>query len=87
MGDVRPLKPDGVIPATVMEPDAELIAKIEGWLELARSGQLRSMAYVMIDRDRAIGTGWAGKADDHDMTGGVNTLAFRYMLASTERDE
>ena len=87
MVDVVPLRPGGVIPATVMKPDQELIAKIKGWLADAKSGQLRAMGYVMVDRDRTISTGWAGRADDHDMTAGVNMLAFRYMLSGVDRDE
>lgn len=83
---VVPMRAGGIIPATVMEPDQELIAKIEDWLADAKSGQLRVIGYVMIDRDRAIATGWVGKGDDHDMTAGVNMLAFRYMLAGVERD-
>ena len=76
---IVPFSKGGIVPATVMEPDADLIAKIEEWLEKAKSGQLRAMAYVMITRDRAIGTGWTGHSDQHDMTAGVNTLAWRFM--------
>ncbi len=81
---VVPIKTGGLVPAVVQEPNAELIAKIEGWLTDAKSGHLRAMGYVMIDRDRAIGSGWAGKADSHDMTAGVNMLAFRYMLSGEQ---
>lgn len=76
---VVPLKPNGIIPATVMPPDEELVAKLKEWLADAKSGQLRAMGYTIIDRDRAICTGWVGHADHHDMTAGVNMLAFRYM--------
>lgn len=81
---VVPMRPDGLIPTVVAEPDQELITKIEGWLADAQSGHLRAVGYVLIDRDRAIGTGWTGHADHHDMTAGVNTLAFRYMSASQD---
>ena len=70
----------------VQAPDAELIAKIEGWLADAKSGHLRSIGYALIDRDRAIGTGWIGHADHHDMTAGVSMLAFRYHLAGIHED-
>lgn len=82
---VVPLRAGGVVPATVMEPDAEVIAKIEEWLKDARSGHLRAIGYATIDRDRAICTGWVGHGDHHDMTAGVNLLQFRYMTAG--RDE
>lgn len=81
---VVPLREGGLIPATVMEPDAELIAKLEQLLTDARSGHLRVMSYVLIDRDRAIGTGWVGRGDHHDMTAGVSLLAYRYM--GSDRD-
>lgn len=84
---IVPLRPDGVIPATVAPPDAELVAKLEELLADAQSGQLRAIGYASIDRDRAIRHGWAGHADHHDMTAGVNLLAFRYMFVSQERDE
>jgi hypothetical protein len=84
---VVPLREGGVIPGVVMEPDLDLIAKIDGWLTDAKSGQLRAMAYVMIDRDRAVVTGWTGRADGHDMLGGVSLLAFRYMKADQGRDD
>ena len=85
MGDVVvPLRSGGVIPATVQEPDTELITKIEGWLADAKSGQLRVVGYAMIDRDRAVTTGWVGGGDHHDMTAAVNLLAFRYMLAGLD---
>ncbi len=83
---VVPLHSGGLIPATVAEPDQELIAKIKGWLADAKSGQLRVIGYALIDRDRAICTGWVGHGDHHDMTAGVNMLAFRYM-SSTQDDE
>ena len=83
---VVPLISGGLVPAIVAEPDQELIAKVDQWLADAKSGQLRAMAYVMIDRDRAIGTGWVGHSDSHDMLGGVNLLAFRYMKADQDED-
>ncbi len=76
---VVPMRLDGVIPATVMKPDQELIEKLEALLADARSGHLRALGYTMINRDRAIGTGWAGNCDEHDMTAGVNILQFRFM--------
>ncbi len=84
---VVPIRADGVIPATVAPPDDELIAKLEGWLADARSGHLRACGFVWIDRDRAICTGWIGHADHHDMTAGVNLLAFRYMRAGQDNDD
>ena len=84
MANVVPFQPDGVIPATVMEPNEELIVALENMLIDARSGHLRAVGYVLIDRDRAIHTGWTGKADRHDMTAGVNMLAYRYMASSQE---
>ena len=83
---VVPIRPDGIVPATVLPPDDELTAKIEEWLIDAKSGQLRAMAFVKIDRDRAICTGWVGHADHHDMTAGVNSLAHRYMTAGRDED-
>lgn len=83
---VVPIRPDGVVPAVAMKPDGDLIAKIEEWLEAARSGHLRAMGFVSIDRDRAICTGWCGHADHHDMTAGVNMLAFRYMAAARDTE-
>lgn len=83
---VVPLRSDGVVPAIVMPPDEELIAKIEAWLKDARSGQLRAAGFVLIDRDRAIFTGWVGHADHHDMTAGVAILNFRYMAAGQDED-
>jgi len=83
---VVPIRADGVVPATVAPPDEELIAKLEGWLTDAQSGQLRAIGFVLIDRDRAICTGWIGHADHHDMTAGVNILAFRYMLVGQDKD-
>lgn len=84
---VVPLRPDGVIPNQVAKPDEELIETLETILTDARSGQLRAFAYVLIDRDRGITTGWNGHADDHDMTAGVNLLAFRYMKAGQDTDD
>lgn len=84
--NVVPTRPDGVISATVMEPDADLIEKLESMLVDAKSGQLRAAGYTLIDRDRAICTGWIGHADHHDMYAGVNQLAFRYMLAGDSDD-
>lgn len=82
MGDVVvPLRSGGVIPATVQAPDTELIAKIEGWLADAKSGRLRAVGCAMIDRDRAITTGWVGHGYHHDMLAAVNLLTFRYMTA------
>jgi len=87
MADILPFRAGGVIPATVMEPDQDLIAAIEGWLIDAKSGQLRAMGYVMINRDRDIVTGWIGGADGRDMLSGVNLLTFRYMKAHQEQDD
>jgi hypothetical protein len=84
---VVPIRHDGVIPATVSPPDKETISKLEDLLAKAISGQLRAIGYVMIDRDRAIGTGWAGHSDSHDMTAGVNMLAHRYMQCRQHQDD
>lgn len=88
MGDVVvPLRSGGVIPATVQEPDVDVISKLEEWLANAKSGHVRVIGYAIIDRDRAIMTGWVGHGDHHDMTAGVNLLAFRYMTAGRDEDE
>ena len=84
---VVPMREGGLIPATVMEPDEDLIAKLEQLLADARSGHLRALGYSMIDRDRAVTTGWSGHADHHDMTAGVHTLAYRYMRAGEDRGD
>lgn len=83
---VVPIREGALIPTVVEPPSEELIAKLEELLDAARSGYLRAIGYAMVDRDRGIGTGWAGRADHHDMTAGVNKLAFRYMSAG-EDDE
>ena len=83
---VVPLREGGLIPAVVAKPDRELIDRLKQLLADARSGQVRAMGYVMVDRDRGIGTGWVGHADHHDMTAGVNMLAHRYMQAAREDD-
>lgn len=69
-----------------MEPDEVLIAKLESWLADARSGQMRVIGFAIVDRDRAITTGWVGHGDHHDMTAGVNLLAFRYMAEGRESE-
>lgn len=84
---VVPIRRGGVVPAIVQPPDPELIAKIEGWLADAKSGQLRVIGFALIDRDRSICTGWIGHGDHHDMTAGVNMLAFRYMTAALADDD
>lgn len=83
---VVPIRPGGIVPATVQAPDAELIAKLKEMLADAKSGHLRAVGYALIDRDRAIVTGWAGHADHHDMTAGVSLLAFRYLGAGLDSD-
>lgn len=81
---VVPLRSGGVVPATVMAPDADVIAKLEEWSADAKSGHLRVVGYAMIDRDRAICTGWVGHGDHHDMTAAVNLLQFRCMTAGRD---
>lgn len=80
--NVVPIRVGGTVPAVVLEPDTELIAKIEEWLRDAKSGHMRAAGFVWVDRDRAIRTGWAGHADHHDMTAGVAMLAHRYLSAA-----
>jgi hypothetical protein len=84
---VVPIRSDGVVPAVVSPPDEGLIAKIEEFLADAKSGQLRAIGFVKIDRDRAICHGWVGHADHHDMTAGVNLLAFRYMYCGQVNED
>ena len=78
-GTVVPILPDGLIPASVMEPDKALIDKLEALLVDARAGHLRAMGYVLVKSNRLVGTGWIGRADSHDMTAGVASLFHRYM--------
>lgn len=75
MGDVHTFK---VIPAAT-EPDAELIATIEGLLEDAKSGALQALAYCTVRMDGEIGTGWDGAGGTRYALGmAVSILSVRY---------
>lgn len=69
------------------EPNEELVAKLEELLEMAKSGYLRAMSYVLITSDRAVITSWSGQCDGHDMTAGVSKLFYKFLAAETLKDE
>jgi hypothetical protein len=77
----------GAVPFGQLTVDPDVVEKLEELLQLARDGQLAGVAYVTIPTNRDITTGWAGKADTHDMVAGISLLQHRFMVAATEGDD
>jgi hypothetical protein len=70
------------------EPDADLIAKLEELLEMAKSGQLRGMAYATVKSQLVLGTGWSGTAGTrYPLSGAIGMLHTRYFNALLEPGE
>lgn len=61
------------------EPDQDIIAKLEQLLELARSGNLRGIAYATVASQLVLGTGWVGTAGTrYPLSGAIGMLHTRY---------
>jgi hypothetical protein len=80
------LRPFGVS-AAAPEPDEKLIAVLERILDRARSGELTMMAYVIIEPNGTIGTGWAGDGSANVMLGAVSGLQARFARAWLDGDD
>lgn len=61
-------------------PVAGVVNCLEELLEKARSGEIRSIAFVTVTGPANIGQGWA-ESDGwyHEITSGLATLQFRWM--------
>ena len=69
----------GPVNAAMGPPDEELVSSLAKMLADAKSGYLRAIGWVGVDRDRGVHTSWAGHCDLHDMTAGVAILQHRFM--------
>lgn len=87
MGDVRGLFGDHPVVLAQGEPDGEVIAALEKWLDQARSGHLRGIASARVYGDRSIAHGWEGHVDSHDMLSGVGMLHHRMYQAHYEHQD
>lgn len=77
--NVVKLKPDETLPD---EADSEIISKLEELLEMAKSGELRGVAYATVRRNNILGTGWIGTAGTrHPLSGAIGMLNTRYFTA------
>lgn len=77
--NVVKLKPEETLPN---EADPEIVAKLEELLELAKSGELRAIAYATVRPNNMLGTGWIGTAGTrYPVAGAVGMLHTRYFGA------
>lgn len=77
--NVIKLKPDETLPD---EADPEIIAKLEELLEMAKSGELRAIAYATERPNNILGTGWIGTAGTrYPVSGAIGMLHTRYFNA------
>lgn len=72
MGELHTLP--GVV-AAAGTPQPNVIERLEGLLELAKSGEIQAFAYAAVDRENASSNGWSG---DHDMMSAIAFLFHRY---------
>lgn len=79
--------PGKFTPFSVQVPDEDLIAWLEETLIAAREGQIRSIAYVAVHRDRNIHHGWHGHCDAHDLVAGMALLQHRGLTDIMRDDE
>lgn len=56
-----------------------LIGKLEGLLQKAKDGRIKSIAYAVVNDDNSITTGWRmnNRVDGAFVSAGVSDLAFR----------
>lgn len=67
------------------EPDQGVIDILENLLHRARKGDLRAIAYAIVNSDRSLGTGWAGASGSRDrVSSAIMILNSRYPLALVE---
>lgn len=63
-------------------PDQGVIDILENLLHRAKTGNLRAIAYAIVNSDRSLGTGWAGAAGSRDrVSSAIMILNSRYPLA------
>lgn len=62
-------------------PDKDVVAKLEDLLNRAKSGELKALAYVVVEVEGQVGTGWVQVADFsgyyHLLNSGCASLATR----------
>lgn len=70
------------------EPDADIIAKLEELLSMAKTGELRGFAYATIRPQLVLGTGWLGTAGTrYPLAAVIGMLSTRYNNALLEGAE
>jgi hypothetical protein len=74
------------LPLDHIEVQAELVERLEGLLEEARSGQLLALAYAGVARNEMIKTSWAGDVQRSMIGYAIAKLQHEYFSAVTEND-
>lgn len=67
-------------------PQADVIKVLEDLLGLAKSGEVQALAFVTVEKDEGVGTGWCGGTYRSLLGFGVSHLAHRYHQAVREDD-
>ena len=69
----------------ILEPIPDIIEELERLLEKAKAGDIKALAYFLIDGADGITTGWcSGCASMHQMICGASRLQFRIMKTDSE---
>lgn len=65
------------LPTPLNEPIPQIVERIEKYLEMAKAGQIRAIASVIINPDGSVTTGWEENGNRITLMGGVGYLQFR----------
>lgn len=69
-----------------IEPNAELVGMLEGILEEARTGEIRSAAVAAVKRSQTVSTGYnIGDASIFELIGALEHVKLRIYLNAVER--
>lgn len=70
------------------EPVADLIEDIKSLLARAESGEIRALAWALVNRDNSLNTGWCGEAGTRYPVGvATSLLSTRYLRALADQSE
>jgi hypothetical protein len=87
---VKRVKQKGVVHLGSVEHlhNNDMIATIESWLEDAKKGELKAMAFAAIMDDDCICEGWTGEVDENTvlMYGAINILRDAYFHKKIEHE-
>ena len=65
-------------PIQAREPARDVVETLEAYLQMARDGQIRGVAFVFVSADDSVTTGWSGgDADSRILLSGASTLQYR----------